>query len=848
MGLQGTFGCFCLPKHFCRLPLGDQQPSLVALFSWHMCSLDQLPQLLAAHGLPALCPADVAAVTLQLHCCLETMAHSGIAHLDIKVAAAAAGAAGLSGIAEGTAFVVVRLGDLDAGARLGQRLPASTGTGPSRLFEDTSLKRMQGADGCVKVERQMDAYAVHCFTLPQLVQVAAAGMCAAGTDAGAAVIAFVDQLRQQHQDVERRHQWPGSRKVVQDSQMLLAACGSKGQAYLELMKHAGFADGRPGMRRLQPCFMGTADLPSPVTDAAAAAAAGTAAAACAAPSTAAAGAHPATAAQLKQRGLLLSHEGPGKTVSTVQWPPLGSNPEAAAAASGSPAGGLRISFLQAWRRQQQQQQQGDDALLRATLGLADAPAATASAAGQAVLAATYSSPAVRSSLEAHGGAVQPSPPAGAWSDTLPGSADAASGHVPHFSSAAAAAAAAPTSAAGLAARFTPAELRQQQRVQEPVIITGTAGSANTTLSMQLQRIISSCAAAADTHTLPGSSALSERWQQPGSMGAGRTTDSTVLSSGEAAAAGACGRCLSGGAGLAGAAARGAAAAEALGMPSMLAGALAYKTSSRPGTTSPGSGTAMDVESSLDRYQPQIDEPGDTVSDPPRSTASAKKVSLEKLYPLVDLGVAAGSRSMDPSEKGTFAYVLRSMKQQRALVLGRSVFGKAEQDVLPFSLACTMPGVRTGAAGGSDSPPAERQRQQQRQQRQGHNEDLEFYDHLHAFKIKMAVNVARRPATAAAQQVQVAHKAKLLAVAVVLRQLYGVGAAQEVDWASAGLQGLKKDKQGITQQQPGNAAVTSGTVEQVLNIAEQHKQQQQLLLRVKSEPRTDENGTWLQINT
>lgn len=38
------------------------------------------------------------------------------------------------------------------------------------------------------------------------------------------------------------------------------------------------------------------------------------------------------------------------------------------------------------------------------------------------------------------------------------------------------------------------------------------------------------------------------------------------------------------------------------------------------------------------------------------------------------------------------------------------------------------------------------------------------------------------------------------------------------------------------------------VEQVLNIAEQHKQQQQLLLRVKSEPRTDENGTWLQINT
>ncbi|KAF6260251.1 hypothetical protein COO60DRAFT_1637667 [Scenedesmus sp. NREL 46B-D3] len=62
-------------------------------------------------------------------------------------------------------------------------------------------------------------------------------------------------------------------------------------------------------------------------------------------------------------------------------------------------------------------------------------------------------------------------------------------------------------------------------------------------------------------------------------------------------------------------------------------------------------------------------------------------------------------------------------------------------------------------------------------------------------------------------------------------------------------GLKKDKQGITQQQPGNAAASSGTaVEQVLNIGEQHKQQQQLLLRVKSEPRTDENGTWLQINT
>ncbi|KAF6252095.1 hypothetical protein COO60DRAFT_558479 [Scenedesmus sp. NREL 46B-D3] len=70
-----------------------------------------------------------------------------------------------------------------------------------------------------------------------------------------------------------------------------------------------------------------------------------------------------------------------------------------------------------------------------------------------------------------------------------------------------------------------------------------------------------------------------------------------------------------------------------------------------------------------------------------------------------------------------------------------------------------------------------------------NEDLEFYDHLHAFKIKMAVKVAGRPASAAAQQVQVAHKAKLLAVAVVLRQLYSVRAAQEVNWASAGLQGV-----------------------------------------------------------
>ncbi|KAF6252096.1 hypothetical protein COO60DRAFT_558466 [Scenedesmus sp. NREL 46B-D3] len=277
------------------------------------------------------------------------------------------------------------------------------------------------------------------------------------------------------------------------------------------------------------------------------------------------------------------------------------------------------------------------------------------------------------------------------------------------------------------------------------------------------------------------------------MGAGRTINSTFLSSGEAAAAGACGRCLSGGAGLAGAAARGAAAAEALGMPSMLAGALAvqqggatgrscgaaagysatppvyagsshcqqqqqrqqppqqqaswdhtqasnsyeqhllsvarpapataaaaathrlspstgtawsaatasggggvfaclqpsialvachtsaagaaaaaspakkrligevsrladaagaaavpgeqYKTSSRPGTTGPGSGTAMDVEVSPDRYQPQTDEPGDTVSDPQRPTASAKKVRFAASVPedCLDLPCRTGNQ-------------------------------------------------------------------------------------------------------------------------------------------------------------------------------------------------------------
>ncbi|KAF6262959.1 hypothetical protein COO60DRAFT_1458394 [Scenedesmus sp. NREL 46B-D3] len=83
-------------------------------------------------------------------------------------------------------------------------VPVRTGTEPSRLFEDTSLKRMPGPDESIKVEQQMDAYTLHCFTLPELVRMAAAGVAAQDATAAAAVGGFMDQLKQQHLVVQQR--------------------------------------------------------------------------------------------------------------------------------------------------------------------------------------------------------------------------------------------------------------------------------------------------------------------------------------------------------------------------------------------------------------------------------------------------------------------------------------------------------------------------------------------------------------------------------------------------------------------------------------------------------------------
>jgi hypothetical protein len=73
------------------------------------------------------------------------------------------------------------------------------------------------------------------------------------------------------------------------------------------------------------------------------------------------------------------------------------------------------------------------------------------------------------------------------------------------------------------------------------------------------------------------------------------------------------------------------------------------------------------------------------------------------------------------------------------------------------------------------------------ERMSHNADLEYHSSLHRFQVIVSANKAKQPKRAAAQQAEMTHQAKLLAVAVTLRQLFAEGHNQDDVLGSLGLQ-------------------------------------------------------------
>jgi hypothetical protein len=157
-----------------------------------------------------------------------------------------------------------------------------------------------------------------------------------------------------------------------------------------------------------------------------------------------------------------------------------------------------------------------------------------------------------------------------------------------------------------------------------------------------------------------------------------------------------------------------------------------------------------------------------------------------------------------SAPGTLGDVLANLKQQGGLALGRGGAKVAVDGVRPFILSCSVPvmlHVQAAAAGGSRSTAAAAAAaaavgdvttqctfsEREMLAKNSRGEDLAFIQNLTTFDVSVEMKAKKDPAKDAEEHAAGAHRAKLLAVAVVLRQLCGMGGAQEPDWASAGLQ-------------------------------------------------------------
>jgi hypothetical protein len=233
---------FCLPIKtvYVECPEAESGVRLASVFRWSYCSLDKLPGRLAQHNLPAVDITDVAGVTLQLLCSMAQSEYSGLAHLDLKPENVYIDpcyvCVGGSDASSKLFLLAVRVGDLDAGARHKDRVPATTGTEPYRLYADSGLEGERDGGGNIEVTAHWDWYTVCCHLLPMLLQLA--GPASPAESAGAAAFRSLIQ-RLQNQPLDKLQTWVRPATAAMVCQRILTYCGSKGQAYVKRTR-AGF--------------------------------------------------------------------------------------------------------------------------------------------------------------------------------------------------------------------------------------------------------------------------------------------------------------------------------------------------------------------------------------------------------------------------------------------------------------------------------------------------------------------------------------------------------------------------------------------------------------------------------